>query len=174
MAGRGVNHARKRNCHKKIAINGRERGRNGCPFPAHGGGQARRFGRGPRHARQRGRRGTRPWARRLLRLRRAGAGRGRVQGTARASRLARLGGSRGEAWRAGSWASSWARRLQGRDGVRGSWQLEAWASDAREREAGRGEEREARGEREVARWGRRLARRRWNGGWRLVDREHAR
>jgi hypothetical protein len=121
-----------------------------------------------------GLRGTRPWARRLLRLRRAGAGRGRVQGTARASRLARLGGSRGEAWRAGSWASSWARRLQGRDGVRGSWQLEAWASDAREREAGRGEQREARGEREVARWGRRLARRRWNGGWRLVDREHAR
>jgi hypothetical protein len=37
-----------------IAINGK-RGRNGCPFPAHGGGQARRFGRGPGRARQRGR-----------------------------------------------------------------------------------------------------------------------
>jgi hypothetical protein len=39
---------------KKSPLMG-ERGRNGCPFPAHGGGQARRFGRGPRHARQRGR-----------------------------------------------------------------------------------------------------------------------
>jgi hypothetical protein len=41
-----------------------ERGRNGCPFPAHGGGQARRFGRGPGRARQRGR-AEQGWARSL-------------------------------------------------------------------------------------------------------------
>jgi hypothetical protein len=35
---------------------------------------------------------------------------------------------------------------------RGSWRLEARASDAREREAGRGEEREARGERRGSPW----------------------